>query len=766
MTGHPDRVESGRLAVVRLPGAPDGAPHGQPLLSTKLVAPRVNRLSVDRQALLDRLDGFRGKLTVVVAPAGWGKTTVVRDWRQRPSSSATAWLSLDGSDNDPVRFWSYVIAALQSVAPGVGSGALSSLVAQGTGDAGTFLPLLVQALARLEQETVLVLDDYHVVSNSEIHKTVESLVHHLPPTVRLVIATRADPVLPLARLRVRGEVDELRAADLRFTDDEAAALFNDVLGIPVSESDVAGLQSRTEGWAAGLCLAGLSMRAHPDRSRYIESFAGDDRQVVDYLITEVVDALAPEMRLFLLRTSVLGRLCAPLCDAVIGGSGSQEVLEEIERSNLFLVALDNKRQWYRYHHLFADLMRSELHRTDQSAAPTLHHRASRWFATNGSISEAVDHALWGGDFAGAAELVVANWNVCFSEGMVASVQSWLDRLPPGMIADDARLCLTQGWVARHTGRLDAVEPWIEAAEATTARGPLRDGLSTLESSACLLRAGHRYMTGDLRGGEEPARRALQLEGAGAPRWRAHVLVTLGANLTWQGAVDEASELLVKVVPPREAPANNLAALWAHGCLAAIAVRRGEVDAAASHVRNALELAERHGLGEYAMGATAVLVSAEVARRQGRTDEANGAAQRCLELAERGGARLETALAHLMVAAMAGADEEGARGHLDEARRIIAGCASPGALPMFVREVETQRGLTAPERRPGIVPQEALTPRELNVLRLLDSDLTLREIAAELFVSHNTVKSQTRAIYHKLGVSTRAEAVATSKGREL
>jgi LuxR family maltose regulon positive regulatory protein len=731
------------------------------LLSTKLVPPHANRCTVDRQGLLDRLDGYRGKLTVVVAPAGWGKTTVVRDWRRRPHGSATAWLSLDGSDNDPVRFWSYVIAALQAVAPGCGAAALSSLVAQGTGAADTFLPALIEALVALEHETVLVLDDYHVVSNPDIHRTVEVLVHHLPPTLRLVIVTRNDPVLPLARLRVRGEIDELRAGDLRFTDDEATSLFHDVLGIPVSERDVAGLQSRTEGWAAGLCLAGLSMRTQPDRSRYIESFAGDDRHVVDYLITEVVDGLAPDVRMFLLHTAVLGRLCAPLCDAVVDGRGSQEVLEEIERSNLFLVPLDNKRQWYRYHHLFADLMRSELHRADPTLAPTLHRRASRWFASNGSASEAVDHALWGGDPEAAAELIVANWNVCFSEGMVATVQSWLDRLPPEMVADDARLCLTRGWVARHTGRLDAVEAWIEAAESTTARGPLRDGLSSLESSACLLRAGYRYMVGDLRGGEGPARRAVELERGGAPRWRAHVLVTLGANLMWQGKVDEAYALLVQVVPPGQAPANNLAALWAHGCLAAIATQRGDHDTAASHVRDAVELAELHRLGDYSIGATAVLISADVARRRGSPDTAAAAAQRCLELAQRGGARLETTMAHLMVAALAGADVGRARAHLDQARRIVSGCASPGALPALLVGAEERLGRGAPARSPEPGPQQPLTPRERSVLRLLHSDLSLREIAAELFVSHNTVKSQTRAIYRKLGVATRAEAVARS-----
>jgi LuxR family maltose regulon positive regulatory protein len=729
------------------------------LLTTKLNAPAGTRPSVIRRTLLDRLDRTSAKLVVVVAPAGWGKTTLLRDWRGGPHSSATSWLSLDPTDNDPVRFWSYVIAALQTSAPGCGARALRVLVAQG-GAEGTFLPELLAELSQAPGETVLVLDDYHVISNREIQKSVEFVVHHLPPNCRMVIATRADPSLPLARMRVRGDLDELRAADLRFSDAETAALFNDVLGIAVTEGDVAGLQHRTEGWAAGLCLAGLSMRNHPDRARYIESFAGDDRQVVDYLITEVVDGLAPETRSFLLQTSILGRLSGPLCDALTGGSDSQDRLEELERSNLFLVPLDYKRQWYRYHHLFADLLRSELQRTAATLLPGLHHRASQWYAANGAVPEAVDHAIWGGDLREAGELVAANWNVCFSEGLVVTVQSWLDRLPVDMVLEDARLCLTRGWVARHTGNLGDVERWAQAAERGRALGPLRDGISTIESSICLLRAGHRYMVGDLSGGEGPARRALQLEAAGAPRWRATALVTLGANLTWQGKVDEARDLLTDVVPRNQPPTNNLAALWAHGCLAAVAARSGDLDTADHHLGLAGDLAARHRLGEYSLGSTVLLASAHVLRVRGELGEAESAARRALELAARGGARLETAQAHLSLAAtLSQGNPREARSHLDHARRILATCADPGGLADALKRAEALSSPVLPEALLTGSEAAQLSKRERYVLRLMSTELSLREIAAELFVSYNTVKSQTRAIYRKLGVSTRAEAVA-------
>jgi LuxR family maltose regulon positive regulatory protein len=767
MSEHPELAAGGRLALVPVADDDRAGPGQQAILATKLVAPPATQHNVVRQALLDRLESFSGKLTVVVAPAGWGKTTLVRDWRQRHPRSATAWLSLDPADNDPVRFWSYLISALQTAIPGCGATIVAALAAQGSGVANTFLPSLISTVAEFTSPVVLVLDDYHVISDPRILEAVEFLVHHQPPTLHLVLATRADPTLPMPRLRVRGEMNELRAADLRFTNSEAGVLLNDVFGLSVSDPDVVALHHRTEGWAAGLCLAGLSLRNHADQASYISAFAGDDRQVVDYLITEVVDALAPEVRAFLVETSILEQLSAELCDAVIDGSGSQQLLEQVERSNLFVVPLDNKRQWYRYHHLFADLLRSELHRTNPALVTTLHRRASRWYADNAAISHAVDHAIWAGDLIEAGELIAAYWNVCFSEGLVATVASWLDRLPPQMVTADARLCLAQGWVARHTGNLEVVETWVRAAENAPARGPLRDGSSTLESSTCLLRAGHRYMIGDLTGGEGPARRALDLEATGVPRWRAHALVTLGANLTWQGRSDEAQDLLAQVVPPHQPPANNLAALWAHGCLAVIATRDGHLDIAQQHIDLASRLATAHGLSEYPMSAAAALASAEVSRLKRQTDEAEASGHRGLELAQRGGARLETAYGHLgLAAALHQKQPEQACSHLDEAGRILKSCADPGILTAIAGEVEPMcRPGTPPDIGPRSTP-EPLTGRERNVLRLLSTELTLREIAAELFVSYNTVKSQTRSVYRKLGVSTRAEAVAISKGRTL
>ena len=449
---------------------------------------------------------------VISAPAGWGKTCLLRDWRLADTASRTAWVSVDPGDNDPVRFWAHVIASVAGVSPGFGAAALPVLTAPGVGSTDAVLPMLVNELEVLPAPVTLALDDYHLISNQDILRSVAFMVEHLPPAVRLALAVRADPELPLARLRARGEMLEIRADDLRFTEAETAALLNGTLGLALGQADIRALQQRTEGWAAGLYLAGLSLRGRPEPSAFIQAFAGDDRQIVDYLLAEVLDGLPAEIRSFLLRTSVLDRLSGPLCDAVTGGSGSQRILEEMERSNLFLVRLDTRRSWYRYHQLFGELLRNELDRAEPGLAVVLHRRASQWHQAHGNLAEAIGHAISAGDLADARELIASGWHACFNEGLVETVESWMDRLPPEIVADDARLCLVRAWLARNLGRLDEVEPWVQAAEVGMPQGPLREGITSVESAACMLRAGCRA------DGREPRRgRAVQPPGGGARR---------------------------------------------------------------------------------------------------------------------------------------------------------------------------------------------------------------------------------------------------------
>ena len=747
-----------------------GGVRGNIVLSSKLHPPAGRSGSITRRDLLVRLDeNVLAKLIVVAAPAGWGKTSLLRDWCSAGESSRVAWVSVDQDDNDPVRFWAHVIAAIAAESPGVGEASLRMLTAPGANDAEGVLTPLINDLERLAARVTLILDDYHLISNPDLLECVKYLVEHLPPTLRLVVSARSDPLLPLARLRARGEMTEIRADALRFTDAEAAELLNGTLGLALAPADIGALQRRTEGWAAGLYLAGLSLRGRPDPSRLVRAFAGDDRQIIDYLVAEVLDALPADVRSFMMRTSVLERMCGPLCDAVTGSGGSWRILEGLERSNQFVIPLDASRHWYRYHQLFAELLRHELDRTEPGLASLLHRRASAWHRQHGSIAEATGHAMSAGDLADARELIAAHWNAYINEGLAGTVEAWLNRLPPAMVTEDARMCLVRGWISRHLGRLGEVGPWLDAAEAATARGPLTEGPTSIESSACMLRAGYCYMIGDLATAESASRQAVALEAAGTPLWQAVASATLGASLFWQGRGSEARTILRRVAGPIPPPPNNLASLWAQGCLAAIAARSGDPEAAEDHVQKALALAARHGLGEYWVAAPALLTWAELLERRGQLAGAEEAARSGLRLAERGQARLETTYAHLCLARLAarvGRDEE-ALTWVGTARRIITTCADPGVVlnELLAGTAGTAgtAGRPAPPSGPRPPkPAEPLSQREDEILRLLNGQLSLREIASELYVSYDTVKTHTRHIYRKLGVSTRQQAVAQAR----
>ena len=356
-----------------------------PLLETKLYVPRPRRGLVPRPRLRERLDlGAASKLMLVSAPAGFGKTTLIADWLAAGPSAPTdqrsaAWLSLDQGDNDPATFWAYVVAALGTVAPGVGASTVGLLQESQPPPIQTVLTTLLNDVGSIASDIVLVLDDYHVIDGRDVQDGMAFLLDHLPEQVHLVIVSRADPPLPLARLRARGELVETRAAELRFTPDEAAAYLNGMMGLRLTAQDVAALEGRTEGWIAALQLAALSMQGRDDVAGFIAGFAGDDRYVVDYLVEEVVQRQSDRVQAFLLQTSVLGRLIGPLCDAVTGQDGGKAMLEALDRGNLFLVPLDDRRRWYHYHHLFADVLHARLLDEQAIHVPVLHRRASDWW---------------------------------------------------------------------------------------------------------------------------------------------------------------------------------------------------------------------------------------------------------------------------------------------------------------------------------------------------------------------------------------------------
>ena len=450
---------------------PPGPPPARPaaLLETKLYVPRSRRGLVPRPRLSERLDrGAASRLVLVSAPAGFGKTTLLTEWLAGPATPAgerlAAWVSLDRGDNDPASFWTYVIAALRTAAPGVGEGALALLQAPGPQPNETVLTVLLNDLGAVADDIVLVLDDYHVIDAPVVQDAMAFLLDHLPPRLHVVIAGRADPALPLARLRARGELAEIRAAELRFTPDEAAAYLNEMMGLQLTARDVAALEARTEGWIAALQLAALSMQGRDDVAGFIAGFAGDDRYVVDYLVEEVLQRQPDRVQAFLLQTSILGRLSGPLCDAVTGQGGGKAMLEALDRGNLFLVPLDDRRQWYRYHHLFADVLQARLLDEQPGEVAGLHRRASAWYERSGEQSVAISHSLAARDFSQAADLIERALPAMRKTRQEATVHGWLKVLPDEVVWVRPMLSFAMAGALLETGELEGVEARLRDAE--------------------------------------------------------------------------------------------------------------------------------------------------------------------------------------------------------------------------------------------------------------------------------------------------------------
>jgi LuxR family maltose regulon positive regulatory protein len=438
---------------------------GTPLLETKRYVPRWRPGLVSRPRLVERLvRGGERKLTLVSAPAGFGKTTLLAEWLSTGSVNrpATVWVSLDPGDNDPALFWAYVVTALQGVRSGIGERVLWSLQSPERPPIESLLATLINEVSAIEDEFSLGLDDYHVIDAPPVHHGVTFLLDHLPPRMHLIIAGRSDPPLPLARLRGRGESTELRAADLRFTADEAATFLNDAMGLNLSAGDVGILETRTEGWIAGLQLAALSMQGRADTPEFVAAFAGDDRYVVDYLVEEVLQRQPEPVRNFLLQTSILDRLSGPLCDAVTGREDGKTTLEALERGNLFVVPLDDKRRWYRYHHLFADVLRAHAQEEQPDRLPELHRRAATWFEERGMTVEAIEQARTVGEHETVARLLVANAEAFERAGQNASIARWAASLPAEMVRTRPRLALV------HAASAIGLESNLEATRRLTA----------------------------------------------------------------------------------------------------------------------------------------------------------------------------------------------------------------------------------------------------------------------------------------------------------
>jgi LuxR family maltose regulon positive regulatory protein len=436
------------------------------LLRTKLFIPRPRANLVPRPRLVERLNaGLDKKLTLIAAPAGFGKTTLLSEWIPKCPRCVT-WLFLDEGDNDPALFWAYFIAALQGLHPDLGANALALIQSPQAPPIKSVLTEIINDLIAFSDRFACVLDDYHFIDSQIIHETLSFLIDHLPANMHLVITTREDPPLPLARLRARDHLTEIRAQDLRFTREETDAFLRDVMGLELSRQDVATLEDRTEGWVVGLQLAGLSIQKQADLKAFIADFSGSHRHILDYLTGEVLQQQPESTRSFLLQTAILDRLSGPLCDALTGRLDSDRLLAHLEAANLFVVPLDEERRWYRYHQLFADLLRSQLNRSQPELLPELHQRASQWYESKGDIQAAVEHALQASDLTRAAHLIEQNAFPKIYQGQVAMVDGWFNRLPERILESAPMLCIAKAWalvLMQGGARRGEVEPALLAA---------------------------------------------------------------------------------------------------------------------------------------------------------------------------------------------------------------------------------------------------------------------------------------------------------------
>jgi LuxR family maltose regulon positive regulatory protein len=743
------------------------------LLDTKLHAPDPRPGVVARPGLLAALGRAGARLTLVDAPAGWGKTTLLSEWRLAdPAGRPFAWVSLDAADADPVRFWSYVLEALRRAMPALDGleEEMAALRVPGMSPRALALPALINRLTRAGTgDVVLVLDDYHLVADPEIDADLAFLLDHAPPSLHVAIATRIDPGLPLARMRARGELAEVRLAELRFAEREALALLGAVA--PALGADaVRRLWERTEGWAAGLYLAALSVRGRDDATAFVDEFAGDHRMVVDYLGAEVMRELPPERRAFLTATSILERLTAPLCEAVTGEPGAAEVLRDLERTNVFVIPLDERRGWYRYHHLFGDLLRHELalERTPSDIAG-LHRRAGAWLAENGFDDEAVTHLIAAGALEEAADAILARWQLAANDGRLATVERWLDSMPAPRVEGDVRLCLARIWVELSLGRAPDAARWIATARRAAAADVSVDGFPDVEAAIRTAHAIERELVGDAAASAEATRGIDMTRFSDHSPWRSVAGMAVGMRHIGEEDLDAAHEAFQDAATIAIESGMTIPAMVCVGYLANIAVYRAEWDEAERLARDGLAMAEAQRHGEFPHGCSAHVALSRVALERGDVAGAAREIARARELAGRGTAPGEQAFVELnaaLVSASAG-DVMLARARLDAARDIVASCPSPSRRTLADLAAAEAAVAAAHPPEPaadGVAPDGTadLTPRERAVLRRLASELSAREIADSMYVSHNTVKTQVRAVYRKLGVASREEAVARAR----
>jgi LuxR family maltose regulon positive regulatory protein len=725
------------------------------LVDAKLAVPALRVHSVARTELVDRLRESPIRAVSVVAPAGSGKTTLIAQWAERDPRPFAS-VSLDGRDNDPVLLLRYIAAALDRVEP-LAPSVFEALSGPGRSIWSTCVPRVGGALSALRTPTVFVLDDLHFLSNPTCLDAVAVLLEHVPQGSQMVVVTREEPQLPLARLRAHGRLLELGVDDLRMNEGQAGALLRGA-GVDLEASEVAELTRRTEGWAAGLYLAALSLQAGAADTTGVEAFTGDDRFVVDYLRFEVLSRMSAEEVRFLTHTSVLDRMCGGLCDALLNRDDSARVLETLERLNRFVIPLDRRRQWYRYHHLFRDLLRNELEQREAAVVPELNRRAMTWCATNEMPAAAIRYGHEAGDEDAVAALVEANAMTTYYEGQIATLEEWFEWCSDEQTLErHPALAVLGTLLYALTGRRQDSARWLRAAE----RGPqtdavLADGTPSVEPWIAVARAvtapaGLPGMLADA----ELAVTELHPES----QWRPTALLSLGVAHALQGNADAAHAALSVAVEVADAVEATDTGFVALGERAVIAMGQGAWEDAASHARRGQALVEQTGLGDYVTSAIVAVASARIAVHEGAIDEARANVARVHRLRPLLTSALPWFSAQVVLELvrihLALREPEVAGTLLSEVDEILRLRPGLGTLPEHAHEL--RRRVDA-SMTPSGGWALSLTAAELRLLPMLATHLSFPQIGERLFLSKNTVKSQATSIYRKFGVSSRAEAI--------
>jgi LuxR family maltose regulon positive regulatory protein len=710
-----------------------------------------------RARLLDALGSNDGPaLTVLNAAVGYGKTTLVRSWCvERPE--AVIWMTLDAADDDPVRLWLHLATAVERLGSGLGRGALSGLAVRGA-SVDTVVDELMNGLVAYGRPVTIVLDDLHAVSSKESLESIGHAIERLPTNARLVASTRSDPAIGLARLRARRALAEVRARELAFTVDEASELILRA-GIGLSSGSVEVLVERTEGWPAGLYLAALWLRDLDDPDAGVRAFAGSAREIGDYLTDEVLTALTRRTRDFLLRTSVLGRFTPGLCDAVLGREDSAAVLAELTRSNMFLVALDARGEWYRYHHLFGEVLQLEL---GPEAATGLRRRAAAWCRAHGLVEDAIEYAAAAGDADLVADLLLEHHLQFIWGGRLGQFLGWIRWLPAEQLVGHPLLPASAAAAAAAIPRPE-VEIQRLLALAERARVERPQLWSPYVEAAVEVTRAELIQGGDVGAAVEHAHRAVAAARVGADLLLPGVLASLSQALFFAGDLDESRRIAVEAVERPDAPDVPDGYVAALGLLALIDAEQGRAESAEAWARQAVGFARQNFQADPWVASPAHVGLALACAATGRLDEAEREALRGERLRRSPQPTVGHAHAMLVLADVRVARSRLARAanDLQRAQRAIAEFPDPGRLPAIAAGVEQKLAAAraGPERR-GVL--EEPSPAELAVLRGLAAGLSRREIGQQLYISLNTVKTHTRELYRKLGVSSQADAVGRAE----